>query len=691
MKTILDFQHLFKPSVWLKGLFALTIASLWLIISCKDDTISPDVPIVVVGEVTDIDTDGATFHGRIVNEGRGFNELGFVWDESASPGYTSSRKVVPVEKGIRQFSARISADHQSGKEYTVKAYLKTGDKITYSNSVKFTSKGCLPPVITDFSPKSGVRNTEVTIYGKNFSHLVSHNKVMFGDYVASVIASTDTTLYVKIPSDIYFSSKVKITVTVAGKSTTSIEDFEFGGVFIDRFFPKTATCYGKITIYGKNFKLGGYTYVYFRLSDNSNASGAEILRISDTEIEVKVPALSQGLEYYVEVISGQYSARASDLFKMEIPVITSIEPLSGMEGDTLAIKGRGMGINYSYVYLGSNYLIPIMQSDTLIKVIVPSLQSGQYDVWIQNNCNYTAGYPIKVNVVSPWRKLQNIPVSPRIDAICLPIGDNLYIGLGNDMCTTPTDFLNDWWAFNTISEKWTRKADFPGLARGYNVATVHGGQIVIGGGIAEDATILTDFWVYDPNTDIWQMLTSFPYNYGTGSVLYSINNVLYHGMMKAANGYNYGDLFSYNPLNGEWNTASSISNNFYANDVIYFMHENSGYLLYNSDNYWMDLAFISRFDPMNGWERLPELSFNIRKAYNDDNDIVFIEEFNRPTLFDPSNWTILQTLPDIDLEGDRDHYFGAIANNRIYIGLGTNPNNGNCYTDIIYLDLNDYK
>lgn len=98
---------------------------------------------------------------------------------------------------------------------------------------------------------------------------------------------------------------------------------------------------------------------------------------------------------------------------------------------------------------------------------------------------------------------------------------------------------------------------------------------------------------------------------------------------------------------------------------------------------------IYEFDPLFGWSRLATLSNNILYTVNDQDDIIFIDGYGNVELIDSNNWGTKAVLPPIGQNGIRNLYFGAITNDRLYIGLGEGPEG--CYDDMIYLDLNDYR
>ncbi|NVN18356.1 BspA family leucine-rich repeat surface protein [Muricauda sp. HICW] len=95
-----------------------------------------------------------------------------------------------------------------------------------SSCAKDDSPGAPPPsskpTITDFTPKSGTVDTEVTITGTNFSVTAADNEVMFGTVAANVSNATPTKIVVHVPAGAITS---KITVTVDDETATSTDTF----------------------------------------------------------------------------------------------------------------------------------------------------------------------------------------------------------------------------------------------------------------------------------------------------------------------------------------------------------------------------------------------------------------------------------------------------------------------------------
>ena len=80
---------------------------------------------------------------------------------------------------------------------------------------------------------------------------------------------------------------------------------------------------------------------------------------------------------------------------------------------------------------------------------------------------------------------------------------NLICGTGLKFDRTGS--LNDFWEYDPTTDKWTKKADFPGGARYDAVGFSIGNKGYIGTGWG-----YKDFWEYDPVADSWKRKDDFP-------------------------------------------------------------------------------------------------------------------------------------------------------------------------------------
>jgi hypothetical protein len=137
------------------------------------------------------------------------------------------------------------------------------------------------PVISEFTPTSGVVGTEVTITGTNFSMTASENVVKFNGVEAEVTAATATSLTVIVPED---ASNGKITVAVGGEIATSATNFTIPELEISETFPPIAAEGITVKITGSNFSLvEEYNIVTF------DGVEATVTSVSENELTVVVP------------------------------------------------------------------------------------------------------------------------------------------------------------------------------------------------------------------------------------------------------------------------------------------------------------------------------------------------------------------------------------------------------------------
>lgn len=116
-----------------------------------------------------------------------------------------------------------------------------------------------------------------------------------------------------------------------------------------------------------------------------------------------------------------------------------------------------------------------------------------------------------------WYQKTSMGGVARIGAVGFSIGTKCYIGTGFD----GTNYLSDFWEFNTTLNAWSQKASFPGGARAYAVAfstTTNKGYI----GTGYNGTLYkNDFWQYDPVSNSWVQKANFIGTPRAGAVAFS--------------------------------------------------------------------------------------------------------------------------------------------------------------------------
>ncbi|HEY4788284.1 MAG TPA: IPT/TIG domain-containing protein [Bacteroidales bacterium] len=238
--------------------------------SCKKDADPEptDYPFVLLSEVNDITSDGATFNANITNLGnQKILDYGFVWDDSISkPTINSKIESLGNNPSLEKFSYRVNNDLEKGKHFNVRAYIKTDKVIVYSNIRSFISKGCLPPVINKFYPDSGSAGRIITIIGNNFSSKSSSIKIYFGAIHANVIKCNSDTILVQCPNTLQ-TIITNIILEVASQQSLSQSKFKL-------IYPWTQlqNFPGGASDYSSSFTIGSKGYVCLGTGSFNNLS-----------------------------------------------------------------------------------------------------------------------------------------------------------------------------------------------------------------------------------------------------------------------------------------------------------------------------------------------------------------------------------------------------------------------------------
>lgn len=117
----------------------------------------------------------------------------------------------------------------------------------------------------------------------------------------------------------------------------------------------------------------------------------------------------------------QYSATSESA-----PIIGNIDPLVGIEGNTVTISGRGFGSSVGSVKLGTVSATVTSWSDSCIKFIVPAVSAGYYDVKVTTaSGQFTQNY-------AQYKVLSGSQVAVRFIAknAATAYGQNVYV-VGN--------------------------------------------------------------------------------------------------------------------------------------------------------------------------------------------------------------------------------------------------------------------
>jgi len=163
---------------------------------------------------------------------------------------------------------------------------------------------------------------------------------------------------------------------------------------------------------------------------------------------------------------------------------------------------------------------------------------------------------VETGPVGNWKRLNDFPGVARASATSFASGDQAFICLGRSdsgFDLSKSDFLKDLWAYDSKTDEWTRKADFPGAARIKAIGAAIGGKAYVGLGAigAYQGNQFNDFWEYDIGQDTWRPLASFPGEAKNDLFCTVIDSCLY-----TTEGFTYNtfasDTYKYDPRTNEW-------------------------------------------------------------------------------------------------------------------------------------------
>lgn len=205
----------------------LLYISLFFLYSCNDEIelTNKDFPFIILNEISSISSNGVAISASLNNGNEvPYSEYGLVIDQNENPS-VSGRKIVLKNNPGKDFIVNINNDLIKGETYYVRAFIRTSDKLIYSNMLSFDSEGCLPVSISAISTQSATSGSRIIVKGNNFSELTSNNEVYFNDLKAQVIKASIDTLIVFCPNSLK-DQTVKIKVMVATQTSQASQEFK---------------------------------------------------------------------------------------------------------------------------------------------------------------------------------------------------------------------------------------------------------------------------------------------------------------------------------------------------------------------------------------------------------------------------------------------------------------------------------
>ena len=201
-----------------------------------------------------------------------------------------------------------------------------------------------PPIVASIDPAHAPPGAEVRIVGEHFSSRLTENSVTIGGVPVVVRTATPTELLVIVPTGAATGS-FSVTITGAGTAASPALTVDVG-VEITSFEPTVASPGMRITIHGAGFATrpaNDHVFV--------NGTSARVLTASTTELAFDVPAHATSGTLLVDVTGAGRAYSEAPLTVQAAPTIASIEPVSGVIGASVHVRGTNFGIDVRHVAL----------------------------------------------------------------------------------------------------------------------------------------------------------------------------------------------------------------------------------------------------------------------------------------------------------------------------------------------------
>lgn len=545
--------------------------------SCLEDMFPP---LIITGSVTNIDKEGAVYHAKITDLGNNnIVEFGFVWDTIHNPTLEKAEKYIFHNQAeVGNFEAKISTSLMALKTYYVRAYIRNEKVTTYGEETSFVSQGGKLPEITSISPVSGNLGDTLVVFGKYFS--TRNSVIKFNSITADIIKSYQDSIFVIIPPTLAIKTSA-VSITNLNQKIIAKDSFTLISPIVSNFEPKTGTYGDEVTITGKNFLkkpssvvvLFNYTVATFQIIDDQTIKAIVPDKLDKTNCSIRVIMNNQMAE----------SVEKYSLLPVEISDFSPKTALTGGT-ITITGRYFSPIISKNKVYIGGVLAKSVSVTKNTLTVTLSLQDSAVYEsrnstvkVDVGGNLS-TCNDKLLIN--DKWFRRANAPselysVSSMCStcityydnfyANCFVIGKTAYIGLHNK---------KDFWNYDTDKDTWRKLKDFPGTPRMKGTGFVYKDKIYFGTGMtgynSNNIGSLNDWWEYNTTTDSWLKKNNFPlstYN----SIGFSNNNGCF-----MSNGYKntynqnpeyftfFLQAWKYDPDNDSWKSqtiGSWIDNN----------------------------------------------------------------------------------------------------------------------------------
>ena len=218
------------------------------------------------------------------------------------------------------------------------------------------------PVISRLDPSSGLVNSSVTIEGSNFGSQTG--SVTFNGTTASTTSWASDEIRTKVPSGA--TTGPVVVRTSGGQSSAGVSfTVTLPAPVISRLDPNSGLVDANVTIEGSNFGSSSGTVTF-------NGTTASTTSWASDEIQTKVPSGATTGPVVVRTSGGQSSAGVSFTVTLPAPVISRLDPNSGLVNSSVTIEGSNFGTSSGTVTFNGTTASTTSWASDEIQTSVPS-------------------------------------------------------------------------------------------------------------------------------------------------------------------------------------------------------------------------------------------------------------------------------------------------------------------------------
>ena len=316
------------------------------------------------------------------------------------------------------------------------------------------------PVISRLDPDSGPVDAEVRIHGSNFG--ATTGTVTFNGVTASPNQWNDQTIRVRVPDG---ATDGPVVVTTAGGQSSTGVTFTVtdppSGPIISKLEPDSGLVGTKVKITGSNFGTSSGTVTF-------NGTTASTTSWDSDEIQTKVPeGATSGL--VVVTVDGEPSAGVTFTVTLPAPVISRLDPNSGLVDANVTIEGSNFGSQTgSVTFNGTTASTTSWDSDEIQTKVPDGATSGPVVVRTSGGQS-SAGVTFTVTIPAPVISRLD-PDSGPVDTEVRIHGSNFGDRTGSVTFNGVTASPNQW------NDQTIRVRVPDGATTGPVVVTTAGGQ-----------------------------------------------------------------------------------------------------------------------------------------------------------------------------------------------------------------------